>query len=126
MLRQPNVLLFTTKDSELSLLQPVLGDQVELTPVGTLPELISRLEDRRYDALFCGTSLPAITRHDIRAELQDSNPELPVISLCESEEWMRLLEVGALDLLVQEDQEAPEMEDWDFHEVAAPTVSWCA
>ena len=127
MLRHPHVLLFTADDSEKSFLQHALDEQCLLTPVATLSELISHLENHRYDALFCGRSLQAVARHDALQEAQELHPDLPVITVSETPEWGRLLDGGALDFLVQPEQAVLLLEEdpLPYNPFASAQIRYC-
>ena len=108
MLRYPNVLLFSSDETESAALEGLLREHVLLTPVKSLPELVSELEHNDYDALFCAWSLGAEAWHATLEEVRKVHPDLPVIILSLSageKEWLRALDAGAFDFLVPPYQE---------------------
>jgi len=110
MLRYPKVLLLSNDETETAVLEHLLGEHAALTAVHQLSELVSLLEEGKYDALFCAWSLDAGTWTNALEEVRKFHPELPVIILSsspEEREWMRVLEAGAFDLLVPPYEERP-------------------
>jgi len=101
MLRYPQVLLLSN-EKESAVLEQLLTEHVALTPVHSLPELVSMLEDNDYDALFCASYFHAGTWNDAIKEVRKIHPDLPVIVLsssAEEREWLEALDAGAFDLL---------------------------
>jgi DNA-binding response OmpR family regulator len=102
MLRYPNVLLFSSDETEANSLQHILGKHVVLTPVSNRSELASLLETNTFDALFWSWSLPG-TWSDALRDVRKIKPDMPVVVLPaapEEREWLRSLEIGTFDLLV--------------------------
>jgi DNA-binding response OmpR family regulator len=102
MLRNPQVLLLSS-ETEPTVLEQLLSEHVALTPVKSLSEMVSLLENRDYDALFCAWSFHTGTWNDALEEVRKLHSDLPVIifsSSAEEREWLRVLEAGAFDLLV--------------------------
>ena len=103
MLRYPNVLLFSSDEIETDILQQLLGEHVNLTPVRDRAELAVLLEEHDYDALFWSWSFREGTWSDALRDVHRIRPDLPVIILSTAPEeraWLRSLEAGAFDLLV--------------------------
>ena len=103
MLRQPNVLLLSTDQTETAQLQRLLGEHAILTPVARRSELRSLLERRDYDAVFCGWSFQGGTWNEVLHDVRESHPELPVVIFSRTggeQEWVKVLEAGAFDLLI--------------------------
>ena len=103
MLRQPNVLLLSTDQTETAQLQQLLGEHAILTPVARRSELISLLERRDYDAIFCAWAFQQGTWNEVLHDVRESCPDLPVVIFSRTggeQEWVKVLEAGAFDLLV--------------------------
>ncbi len=101
MLSQPKVLLIGSDEAELSVLEGILSEHVELHSVRDLLELQGNLE-RSYDAVFCGWSFHDATWNEVLEVLQQLNPDLPVIVFSRTggeREWAEVLEAGAFDLM---------------------------
>ena len=102
MLRTPNVLLFICEKEERSFLLQLLGPHAELTWVCNVQEMSERLEQTRYDALFCKHALCKGSWREVMQQVRQRYPNLPVIVLsrtAEEKEWLEVLEAGAFDLL---------------------------
>ena len=103
MLRQPNVLLLSTDQTETAQLQRLLEEYAILTPVARRSELSSLLERRGYDAIFCAWSFQKGTWNEVLHDVRESCPDLPVVIFSRTggeQEWVKVLEAGAFDLLV--------------------------
>jgi len=103
MLRYPNVLLFSSDETEANSLQRILGKHVILTPVSSRSELASLLETHTYDAVFWSWSLNSGTWSDALRIVRMIRPDMPVVVLSTSPEeraWLRSLKTGTFDLLV--------------------------
>ena len=102
MLRVPEVLLLACDADERAILQKILGLHAELTCVCTPEEMAGRLEQAKYDALFCARSLFMGIWREVLEEVRQFYPHLPVIIVsrtADEEEWLEVLEAGAFDLL---------------------------
>lgn len=103
MLRYPNVLLFSSDETEANTLQRILGKHVILTPVSSPSELASLLQTNTYDAVFWSWSLKSGTWSDALRMVRMTRPEMPVVVLSSTPEeraWLRSLKTGTFDLLV--------------------------
>lgn len=103
MLVPPKVVLLSSDEMESKLWQDLLREHVILKRVKNLPELESTLADGDYDALFCGWSFHTGTWSDVLRQVQQRCPDLPVVIFCRTggeDEWVRVMEAGAFDLLV--------------------------
>ena len=102
MLRVPEVLLLACDADERAILQKILGLHAELTCVCTPEEMAGRLEQAKYDALFCARSLSMGNWREVLQEVQQFYPHLPIIILsrtADEQEWLEVIEAGAFDLL---------------------------
>jgi len=102
MLRNPNVLLLCSDAKQAVVLREILSEHAVLTPAGNLSELTALLESSFYDAVFCAWSFHRGNWNDALLEARRLHPDLPVIifsSTAGEEEWTRVLEAGAFDLL---------------------------
>jgi len=102
MLRVPEVLLLACDADERAILQKILGLHAELTCVCTPEEMAGRLEQAKYDALFCARSLSMGSWREVLEEVRQFYPQLPVIIVsrtADEREWLEILEAGAFDLL---------------------------
>lgn len=103
MLRYPNVLLFSSDETEVNSLQRILGKHVILTPVSSRSELASLLETTTYDAVFWSWSLNSGTWSEALRTVRAIKPDMPVVVLSAAPEeraWLRSLKTGAFDLLM--------------------------
>jgi DNA-binding response OmpR family regulator len=103
MLRYPNVLLFSSDETEANSLQRILGKHVILTPVSSRSELASLLETNTYDAVFWSWSLNSGTWSEALRTVRMVKPNMPVVVLSAAPEeraWLRSLKTGTFDLLV--------------------------
>jgi len=103
MLRYPNVLLFSSDETEANSLQRILGKHVILTPVSSRSELASLLETNTYDAVFWSWSLNSGTWSAALRDVRRIKPNIPVVVLSTAPEeraWLRSLRTGTFDLLV--------------------------
>jgi DNA-binding NtrC family response regulator len=103
MLRTPNVLLFSSDETEANSLQRILGKHVILTPVNNPSELASLLETNTYDAVFWSWSLHSGTWSGALRDVRRIKPNMPVVVLSTAPEeraWLRSLKTGTFDLLV--------------------------
>ena len=103
MLRTPNVLLFSSDETETNSLQRVLGKHVILTPVSNRSELAALLETNTYDAVFWSWSLNSGTWSEALRTVRMVKPNMPVVVLSAAPEeraWLRSLKTGTFDLLV--------------------------
>ena len=103
MLRYPNVLLFSSDETESNSLQRILGKHVILTPVSSRSELASLLETNTYDAVFWSWSLNSGTWSEALRTVRTVKPNMPVVVLSAAPEeraWLRSLKTGTFDLLV--------------------------
>lgn len=103
MLRYPNVLLFSSDETETNSLQRILGKHVMLTPVSSPSELASLLETDTYDAVFWSWSLHSGTWSQALRDVRRIKPNMPVVVLSTAPEeraWLRSLKTGTFDLLV--------------------------
>ena len=103
MLRTPNVLLFSSDETEATSLQRILGKHVILTPVSSRTELASLLETNTYDAVFWSWSLNSGTWSEALRIVRMVKPNMPVVVLSgalEERAWLRSLKTGTFDLLV--------------------------
>ena len=99
---QPKVLIISSEEEELSVLEQILSEHVVLHSVRDLGQLESRLEDVSYDAVFCGWSIHRGAWNDALGRVRLRNPDLPVVVFCRTggeREWVDVLEAGAFDLL---------------------------
>ena len=65
-------------------------------------EMSEQLERASYDALFCARSLSMGNWREVLEEVWQFYPHLPVIIVsrtADEQEWLEVLEAGALDLL---------------------------
>ena len=103
MLRYPNVLLFSSDETEANTLQRILGKHVILTPVRSRTELTALLETNTYDAVFWSWSLNSGIWGEALRTVRMVKPNMPVVVLSAAPEeraWLRSLKTGTFDLLV--------------------------
>jgi DNA-binding NtrC family response regulator len=92
MLRQPNVLLLCSDETQSFALREILSEHAVLTPAGNLDEMKAHLESSFYDAAFCAWSFHLGTWPDALLEVQRLCPDMPVIifsSTAGNQEWVR-------------------------------------
>ena len=121
MLRYPNVLLFSSDESETNSLQRVLGKHVVLTPVASRAELASLLETNTYDAVFWSWSFHSGTWSDALRDVRRTKPNIPVVVLSTDpaeRAWLRSLKTGTFDLLVAPLEENELMAAFEYASVA--------
>ena len=102
MFSQPRVLLISSDEADTSDLKAILSEYVVLRSVRGLPEFGNHLEGGGYDAVFCGWSFHRGIWSDALRQVQQRNPDLPVIIFCRTggeREWVEVMEAGGFDLL---------------------------
>jgi two-component system nitrogen regulation response regulator NtrX len=100
---QPKVLLICSDQLESRALEGILSEHVNLQSVGDITELRTKLDGKDYDAIFCGWSFHRGMWNEALADIQQRDPNLPVIIFSRhggEREWVEVLEAGAFDLLV--------------------------
>ena len=98
-----SVLLLSSDPAETLLLVLILSKHVDLTLVQDPSELQAVLEESRYDAAFCGWAFQSGTWEEALKQVQQYNPDLPVIIFRQTgneRDWVTVLEAGAFDLLL--------------------------
>lgn len=103
MFQSPKILFLTSDPAETILLQEILRKHAVLTYARNLFELKTLLKEGEPDVLFCSWSFQSACWKDVVEEVQQCNPELPVIVLSRTaneREWIEVLEMGAFDLLI--------------------------
>ncbi|MBI2820282.1 MAG: response regulator [Acidobacteria bacterium] len=98
----PRVLICVCDAGQKASLQQSLAPYAELSWACDLGEMARRLEQERFDAVFCARVLCSDTWIEIMRLVQQSCPELPIIILSQTadeQEWLEVLAAGAFDLL---------------------------
>ena len=98
----PRVLLCVGDAGQKASLQQSLAPYAELSWACNPGEIARRLEQERYDAVFCARDLCSGTWIEVMRQVQQICPELPVIILSQTadeREWLEVLAAGGFDLL---------------------------
>ena len=101
-LSKNQILLLSSNPAETLVLELILSKHVVLKIVQNLSELQKVLEESSYDAALCGWSLQPGTWEKALKQVQQYNPDLPVIIFRQTgdeRDWVKVLEAGAFDLL---------------------------
>lgn len=102
MISVPKVLLLVCDASQKAILQQTLAHHAELAWACNLQEMTQQLEQARYDALFCSSTLCTGSWEEALKQVRQFYPDVPVIILsrtADEKEWMEVLDAGAFDLL---------------------------
>ena len=89
-------------EAESRALQNLLSKHVIVTCARNIPELLSILKGSSYDALFCDWSFNKSSWREALKEVHRRQPDLPMIVMhhsADEQEWVDVLEAGAVDLL---------------------------
>ena len=108
MLTSPRVLLLGNDDAETAWWEGMFREHAAIKIVHDLLELKASLEDDSFDAVFCGWTFCSGTWRQALAQVQQQRPEMPVVIVsgtADEQEWIRVLEAGAFDLLATPFQE---------------------
>ena len=103
MLQCPKILFLSGEDAEAGVLEEILSERAILTCARNLRQLKVLLEQGEYDALLCSWFFDLGTWKNALEEVQQRDPDLPVIVLSRTAgepELVAVLEAGAFDLLV--------------------------
>jgi len=89
-------------EAESRRLQDLLSKHVTVRCAQSIPELLSILKGSGYDALFCDWSFNNSSWREALKEVHRLHPELPMIVVhhsADEQEWVDVLDAGAVDLL---------------------------
>lgn len=102
MLCTPKILLITNNAEEVQSLAETLDNFAVLVHARNLEEMKSHLSEHTMDVIFCAWPFYSANWSRVREQVQQHQPNLPVIILSpDSAEqvWTEVLEAGAFDLL---------------------------
>ena len=104
MLRSSNrlrILLLGSNEEPMILLRETLAKHAHVTAAWNIGELFGLLELGPYDVFLCDWEYQRLTWREICREVQQIDPNLPIIVFCRLGgecEWVEVLEAGCFDL----------------------------
>jgi len=100
--KERRVVWLGNNEAESRALQNLLSKHVTVTCAQNIPELLSILKSSGYDALFCAWSFNKSSWREALKEVNRRHPEVPMIVVhhsADEQEWVDVLDAGAVDLL---------------------------